>query len=101
MAAKLEQNRNFLGHADDYWDFQKFRDNVRKGSVPRDVVTPIGVAAREEIKPVNSWANYRDQLRAEGKSDAEINWEARRAARQPAPGEPGPDGDGARVPERG
>jgi tRNA threonylcarbamoyladenosine biosynthesis protein TsaB len=35
------------------------------------------------------------------KSDAEINWEARRAAGQPAPGEPGRDGDGARVRERG
>ena len=43
----------------------------------------------------------RAALRYLRKSDAEINWEARRAARQPAPGEPSPDGDGARVPERG
>jgi peroxiredoxin len=33
------------------------------------------VAAREEIKPVNSWADYRDQLRAEGKSESEIKAE--------------------------
>jgi peroxiredoxin len=31
------------------------------------------VAAREEIKPVNSWAEYRDVLRAEGKSESEID----------------------------
>jgi peroxiredoxin len=31
------------------------------------------VAAREEIKPLNSWADYRDMLRAEGKSESEIN----------------------------
>lgn len=31
------------------------------------------VAAGEEIKPVNSWADYRDLLRAEGKSESEIN----------------------------
>lgn len=31
------------------------------------------VAAGEEIKPVNSWADYREALRAEGKSAAEID----------------------------
>jgi peroxiredoxin len=31
------------------------------------------VAAPEEIQPVDSWAHYRDVLRAEGKSEAEID----------------------------
>lgn len=33
----------------------------------------IAVAAAEEIKPVNSWAHYRDVLRSDGKSEAEID----------------------------
>lgn len=33
----------------------------------------IAVAAREEIRPVNSWADYREMLRSNGKSESEIN----------------------------
>ncbi|MGK2924906.1 MAG: peroxiredoxin family protein [Lysobacterales bacterium] len=33
----------------------------------------ISVAAAGEVKPVNSWAHYRDVLRSEGKSEAEID----------------------------
>ena len=40
LATAMQQNHNFLGHEDNYWDFQKYRDKVNKGSVPRDVVTP-------------------------------------------------------------
>lgn len=35
--------------------------------------TDKAVTAREEIKPVNSWADYRDQLRSSGKSESEID----------------------------
>ncbi len=33
----------------------------------------LAVAANEEIKPINSWADYRDQLRLDGKSEFEID----------------------------
>lgn len=33
----------------------------------------MAVAAAEEIKPVNSWAHYREVLRSNGKSEAEID----------------------------
>jgi hypothetical protein len=42
FANRLRKDRNYLGHADDYWDFQKFRQRVRKGKVPVDVVDPFG-----------------------------------------------------------
>lgn len=35
----------------------------------------MAVAAGEDIKPVNSWAHYRDVLRSDGKSEAEIDSE--------------------------
>jgi len=41
LATELRQNRNFLGHADNYWDFQKFRDDAKRGFVPRDLVTSV------------------------------------------------------------
>jgi hypothetical protein len=41
LATKLHQDRNFLGHADNYGDFQKFRKKVKTGVVPRDLVTPV------------------------------------------------------------
>src|SRR5258707_4501243 len=28
LSTKLKENHNYLGHADDYWDFQKFRETV-------------------------------------------------------------------------
>jgi hypothetical protein len=42
FANRLRKDRNYLGHADDYWDFQKFRQRVRKGKVPVEVVEPYG-----------------------------------------------------------
>jgi hypothetical protein len=40
LSDRLREDRNFLGHADDYWDFQKFRQRVRNGKVPVEVVEP-------------------------------------------------------------
>jgi peroxiredoxin len=36
-------------------------------------VCGIAIAAAGEVKPVDSWAQYRDVLRSEGKSEAEID----------------------------
>jgi hypothetical protein len=33
----------------------------------------VAVAAAEEIKPVYSWAHFRDVLRSDGKTEAEID----------------------------
>lgn len=40
LATELQRNPNFLGHTDRYHGFQEFRQRVKKGSVPRSVVTP-------------------------------------------------------------
>ncbi len=40
LATELQQNPNFLGHTNSYHGFQEFRQRVKKGSVPRNVVTP-------------------------------------------------------------
>jgi peroxiredoxin len=39
----------------------------------------MALAAAEEIKPVNSWAHYRDVLRSNGKSQAEIDADVERS----------------------
>lgn len=35
----------------------------------------VALAAGEDIRPVNSWADYRDMLRADGRSEAQIDTE--------------------------
>jgi peroxiredoxin len=46
---------------------------LRRSVVVLALACGMAVAAVEEIKPVNSWAHYRDVLKSEGKSDAEID----------------------------
>jgi peroxiredoxin len=46
---------------------------LRRSVVVLALACGMAVAAVEEIKPVNSWAHYRDVLRLDGKSEAEID----------------------------
>jgi peroxiredoxin len=48
---------------------------VRRAALLFALTCGVAVAAGEDIKPVNSWADYRDVLRSEGKSEAEIDAE--------------------------
>jgi peroxiredoxin len=48
---------------------------VRRAVVLFALACGVAVAAGEDIKPVNSWADYRDVLRSEGKSEVEIDAE--------------------------
>lgn len=48
---------------------------VRRAVVLFALTCGVAVAAGEDIKPVNSWADYRDVLRSEGKSEVEIDAE--------------------------
>jgi hypothetical protein len=40
VATELRTNGNFLGYYDNYSGFQEFREKVRKGTVPRDILRP-------------------------------------------------------------
>jgi peroxiredoxin len=46
---------------------------LRRTVVSLALACGMAVASAEEVKPVNSWAHYREVLRSNGKSEAEIN----------------------------
>jgi peroxiredoxin len=46
---------------------------LRRAVLLLALASGMAFAAAEEIKPVNSWAHYRELLRSDGKSEAEIN----------------------------
>jgi hypothetical protein len=42
LAEELRINHNFLGYHDNYSGFQSFREKVKKGTVPREILRPPG-----------------------------------------------------------